>query len=785
MNLKKTLAALLALVVLIGAVRLAVFAEGETPDPASGEYELYPIPQQLTYGEGVSTLPESLPVYYGEGIDVYTRNRAVQALGKAGISATEAGSREEAVLTVEIFIPQEETDRFFGTVDAQILAKTDSYLLVVKDNKIGVLGCTTDAAFYGLTTLQQIMQQVQNRQVRNLTVYDWADVASRGFIEGYYGNPWSTQDRAELMTWGGNYKLNSYFYAPKDDPKHNAQWRELYTEEELASKIAPLAEAGNASKCQFVFALHPFMHNPMTAANYDETIVILKKKFEQVMGAGVRQIAVLADDAGDQGNDLYIRLMTDLVEWVKSEEMQENYPGLKTTIPFCPVQYYGNGESWMGGMPAEVPIVMTGGRIWGEVTDSFTNTFYGNVGRGPYLWINWPCTDNSKRHLIMGGYTTFLHPGVNPEKIQGIVLNPMQQSEPSKVAIFGNACYSWNIWTQEEADQAWIDAFKYVDHNSYADTAASQALRELSKHMINQNMDGRVTALQESVELAPQLTAFKEKMNAGTLTTGDIAAMLAEFKTLQNAAQVYRAQGNSRIRDQIVYWLDTWQDITQAAELLMQALQAYYVEQDPGLVPDYYTQAQAALEQAETHGFWYVDHTEYAEVGVQHIMPFLRAVRDHVAILSQTSVDPTKLIVTPFWSFGNSFYNGTKLANMYDGDLQTETASNREIKAGDYVGLTFSRPITVNEAAFLTGRSGNMADTFAACKLEYTTDGKTWETVPGQENLNLTGEPNLILEDLNLTGIRGLRLTATADNAKWLGVREIMINQLPPQEEAS
>ena len=784
MNLKKTLAALLALVMLIGAVPLAVFAEGETPDPASADYELYPIPQQLTYGEGVSTLPESLPVYYGEGIDVYTRNRAVQALGKAGISATEAGSREEAVLTVEIFTSQEETNPFFGTVDTDILAKTDSYLLVVKDNKIGVLGCTTDAAFYGLTTLQQIMQQVQNRQVRNLTVYDWADVASRGFIEGYYGNPWSTQDRAELMTWGGNYKLNSYFYAPKDDPKHNAQWRELYTQEELASKIAPLAEAGNASKCQFVFALHPFMHNPMTAANYDETIVILKKKFEQVMGAGVRQIAVLADDAGDQGNDLYIRLMTDLVEWVKSEEMQEKYPGLKTTIPFCPVQYYGNGASWMGGMPAEVPIVMTGGRIWGEVTDSFTNTFYGNVGRGPYLWINWPCTDNSKRHLIMGGYTTFLHPGVNPEKIQGIVLNPMQQSEPSKVAIFGNACYSWNIWTQEEADQAWIDAFKYVDHNSYADTAASQALRELSKHMINQNMDSRVTALQESVELAPQLTAFKEKMNAGTLTTGDIAAMLAEFKTLQNAAQVYRAQGNSRIRDQIVYWLDTWEDITQAAEYLMEALQAYYIDQDASAVPDLYTQAQAALEQAETHGFWYVDHTEYAEVGVQHIMPFLRAVRDHVAILSQTSVDPTKLIVTPFWSFGNSFYNGTKLANMYDGDLQTETASNREIKAGDYVGLTFSRPITVNEAAFLTGRSGNMADTFAACKLEYTTDGKTWETVPGQENLNLTGEPNLILEDLNLTGIRGLRLTATANNAKWIGVREIMINQLPPQEEA-
>ena len=37
-------------------------------------------------------------------------------------------------------------------------------------------------------------------------------------------------DRMKLMEWGGYYKLNSYFYAPKDDPKHNSKWRELYTE---------------------------------------------------------------------------------------------------------------------------------------------------------------------------------------------------------------------------------------------------------------------------------------------------------------------------------------------------------------------------------------------------------------------------------------------------------------------------------------------------------------------------------------------------------------------------
>ena len=57
------------------------------------------------------------------------------------------------------------------------------------------------------------------------------------------------------------------------------------------------------------------------------------------------------------------------------------------------------------------------------------------------------------------------------------------------------------------------DSFKYVDHNNSTETEASNALRELSKHMINQNMDSRVTALQESVDLKDRLTTFKDLLN--------------------------------------------------------------------------------------------------------------------------------------------------------------------------------------------------------------------------------------------------------------------------------
>lgn len=779
MKWRKFLAILLALSILCSLpITTALAADG---DAEVAKYELYPIPQNITYGTGNSNLPTAVNAYFGTGIDKYTVERAKQALSHGSLTMQEVTSADDAQLIVEIYDADSTNNAIFGTtVDSTLFAKIDAYLLVIAGNKVGVLGKDTDAAFYGLTTLQQILDQTTGGVVRNLTIQDWADVASRGFIEGYYGNPWSTEDRAELMRWAGNFKLNSYFYAPKDDPKHNSNWDELYSETELQEKIVPLAAAGNASKCQFVYALHPFMSSAINQSNYSEKIEQLKAKFEQVMGAGVRQIAVLADDAGNQGNDLYIQLMTDLVNWVSSDEMQEKYPGLKTTIPFCPVQYGGNGESWMSGMPDEVPIVMTGGRIWGEVTDNFTNTFYNNVRRGPYMWINWPCTDNSKRHLIMGGYTTFLHPGVSPEKIQGIVLNPMQQSEPSKVAIFGNACYSWNIWTEDEADQAWEDSFKYVDHETYEETDASNALKELSKHMINQNMDDRVTALQESEVLKAQLDEFKTKLSSGTLTTEDIEAMRAEFQLLVDASETYREAGNSRIVGQIVYWLDTWDDITAAADLLLNALDAYYVDNNAGLVPDYYTQAQAYLEQAETHGFWYVDHTEYAEVGVQHIMPFLRTVRDHVATLAQLSVDPTKVIATPVTNRENP--TGS-LSNVLDGNESTEVVykNPNQIFVDDYIGVTYSRAIEIHDVKFVTGTTANPKDTFTNAVLEYTEDGTTWKQVP--DVAEFTGNKAILeAHNLNLTA-KGIRLRATIqrDNT-WFGIREIYVNDLPEEE---
>lgn len=788
---QKVLAAVLAVAMVLPMTAIPAKAEGAE----EVTYKLYPNPQEMTYQDGSYILKKNVNVIYDEDIDDATKARLKETAGLKGLNVTESDAEKSGATNIYVGVYGSD-----GTVDDQIVDEyhvdtslfdhTDSYFLKSDNNTIAVLGKDTDASFYGLTTLYHVLAQTESLSIRNFTIEDYADVVSRGFIEGYYGNPWSTEDRVNLMTWGGYYKLNAYFYAPKDDPKHRTKWNELYTDEELESKIRPLAEAGNASKCRFVYALHPFPSGNNfrfdTDAHYNEDLAKLKAKFKQVIDAGVRQIAILADDFVNPGAANEVRLLNDMSTWLA--EVKQEYPDMKMTLPFVPYDYMGNGSSselqTLKSVPENVQIVMTGGRVWGEVTNNFTTTFTNNVGRGPFMWINWPCSDNSHKHLIMGGNSTFLHGGVDASKIQGIMLNPMQQSEPSKVAIFANASYAWNIWdTDADADQTWEDAFSFVDHNSAVETEASDALRELSKHMINQNMDSRVTELQESVELKEKLNAFKDKLETETVTEADVDDLIQEFQTLQDAAALYKESGNEAIRNQIVYWLDCWKDTTDAAIAYLNGVKSS-LNGDVSAVVEYNTEGETAFAQSKTHDFLYVNYQEVAEVGVQHIVPFIKKLAEYVSGKAELALNPDKVIRKYITSRTDT--PAGSVDNLFDGDDSTSAIykTPNKITTGTYIGVSYSKAIKINDIRFLLGAGKDHMD---QAKLQYTTDGKTWK------DLELTGMNN------SFAGVRnqnqevsvakenlpedfeamGIRLIATADNEAdaWLQVNEITINK--------
>ncbi len=774
----KTLIAMLLCVAMIGGMLpMTIHAES-----AEIEYTLYPTPHSIAYGEGSFELTD-INAIYGEGIDEYTVARLEETAALKELSVEASG---ETDVYVAIYGSGDEVEQYIldnYTVDTSLFTKTDAHFVAINDGEIVVLGAHTDACFYGLTTIYQIFGQLEGKSIRNLTINDYADVASRGFIEGYYGNPWSVEDRAALMTWGGYYKLNSYFYAPKDDPKHNAKWRELYTEEEIETQIRPLAEAGNASKCRFVYALHPYMYNPITDYNYDDSMAIMKAKFTQVIEAGVRQIAILADDAGNQGGSHYTKMLTDMTAWIK--EMQVEYPDLKLLLPFVTQEYMGYGQSYYRNFPENVQIVMTGGQVWGFCSPSFTNSFYNNVGRGVYLWINWPCTDNSKNHLIMGGYADFLQPGVDPNKVEGIMLNPMQQSEPSKVAIFGNACYTWNMWeTRAEADEAWETAFACVDHNTVVPNDASNALKELSKHMIDQTrFEDNPNVLEESVVLRHELSDFQTKLTNGTLTQDDIDSLVEEFTILQNAAKVYREQGNEAIAYQIEPWLGNWDDQTLAILSYLDALSAIINNEGDDAIWSGYAVGQAAFESSKNHPLWYMDHYEYAESGYRFIVPFMKALDAYLAEYVKDIVDPsgglsgggsggggqagTPLRLTAFEGNNPGYYSGN-LNNVVDGNTGTTLWYNDYARVGQYIGVDLGRNALIGNVTF----TQDAGDHFSDYTLQYSTDGVTYHDYKDYKDTVLN-------VDLSETGIeaRYLRFYNNAVTSVWVKICEISVTE--------
>lgn len=404
------------------------------------EYTVFPTPQKVTYGDGVTALEGTVNLVFSDSLDIYTRNRAKEVLQANNVSYTTSMKEAEGATNIFLGVHGESplAEKEVQDISPDLYNKIDAYVLRVKNNKISIVGKDTDAVFFGLTTLKHMLSESPTPVLRDVTVEDYAEVKNRGFIEGYYGNPWTKQNREDLMRYGGELKLTQYYFAPKDDPYHNAKWRELYPDEKLA-EIRDLARVGNETKTRYVWTIHPFMHNKMrfdTDALYKQDLDVIKAKFTQLLDAGVREFGVLADDAAWPvgGYNSYNRLMHDLTDWLT--EKQKTYSGLRKDMIFVPAWYMGQGtedelRTLNEHLPETVHLTLTGGKVWGAVDQTFLTNLKRNLTEGGkkynpiQFWINWPCNDNTKQHLILGGGEKFLHPNVDLSLAQGIMLNPM------------------------------------------------------------------------------------------------------------------------------------------------------------------------------------------------------------------------------------------------------------------------------------------------------------------------------------------------------------------------
>jgi hyaluronoglucosaminidase len=86
--------------------------------------------------------------------------------------------------------------------------------------------------------------------------------------------------------------MNTYLYAPKDDPYHRERWREPYPKGEWRALLG-LIRAAQDQRIDFVYGFHPGKGLRFAAP---EPVQVLLEKTQRFYDAGVRTFAVLFDD---------------------------------------------------------------------------------------------------------------------------------------------------------------------------------------------------------------------------------------------------------------------------------------------------------------------------------------------------------------------------------------------------------------------------------------------------------------------------------------------------------
>lgn len=717
---------------------------------AAAEYTIYPTPQSMTYDAagGTLTLPETVNVVYESGIDQPTKDRLAAVLDVKGIAVKEADAAVSGEVNILVGIHGSDgaADTYAKnslTYDGGLFEKRDAYLFAVGENQITIVGKDTDAAFYAMASLKMILEQSAEKTIRQLQMEDYAVGQYRGFIEGYYGMPWSVEDRISLMNFGGDFKMNTYIFAPKDDPYHNTNWREPYPKEKLKD-IERMVKAGTASKCRFVWAIHPFMHDAITTANYDQSVEDIETKFQQLYDVGVRQFVISADDASSSVQ-IHANLCRDMSQWVKEHEGTYN-------LVFVPQVYCSSAVGWSywGGSTVEqyfsyfkeltdVDIMWTGEYVCHPVTQYTLDNFKQKSGKEAFMWLNWPVNDVNHARLVMGPAENCILNTGGVTGFMGIVTNPLEQAEASKTALFAIADYAWNTG-DFDCEKSWADSFQYID------PGAPEALHELCKHMTNPKPGG-IEGMAESKEIQPFVTAFQSAYAAEEDLTESGTALAAEFEKIVNAANDFQKNGtNENLKDEMKPWVDALREVSEAGMDYVKAAMALQ-KKDKDEAVKAYIKGILAENKSKNCVAPQLEGTIMAESGAQVLKPFAAAMStslkaDMEEVLRHNFGNSTAEGAAPSASISviqsglGGIYQNNNVDRIIDGKDDTYAWFNQAQTADAYVGLDLGDIYRINTVRIRQGNSDTHGDIFATAIMEYSTDGANYTEIERIQNTN-------------------------------------------------
>ncbi len=640
----------------------------------------------------------------------------------------------------------------FGTKVAAksgVKAVSGAYKLTANEKGIHVVGYDERGAFYALQTLRQLLNSpvCQGGQLPYTVCDDYPDLPNRGVVEGFYGEPWSHQVRLSLIEYYGKNKMNTYLYGPKDDPYHSSpNWRLPYPEKE-ARNISELVQACRRNRVDFVWAIHPGKDIKWNEEDYQNLV----HKLNLMYDLGVRAFAVFFDDISGEGTNpaKQVELLNRLTkEFVKAK-------GDVAPLVMCPTDY---SKLWANPKPTgslaifgntldpSINVFWTGDVVCSDLTKETLDWVNARIKRPAYYWWNFPVTDYA-RHIVMQGPTYGLDTTLTNKDLCGLVSNPMEHGEASKLALYGVADYTWNIAKYNPLDnweRGLVDLTPEA-HDAYRTFAIHSCDTETGYRRI------------ESWETKP----FK----VDSYTDAEFDALQKEFeKVAKTPAEMETHCKNQLLLKELRPWLTEFGKLGKRGEKTMQLIKEYKTGNDAAFW-DGYVHNRMSNEDVAAY--------EAHKSGTMVLQPFYQTAMDDMA-----SGFFKKLTgKVPAFYKGVGTYATVKTTQsklMFDNDSTTYYHSGSGQNTGDWVGADLGCVRPVHEVRILQGRNSvDDVDYFDHAILEYSEDGNTWLPLTGELDkqyvINWKGEQPV---NARLVRLRKLQ----SDKTNWIAVRSFDVN---------
>ncbi|MBP1947176.1 beta-N-acetylglucosaminidase domain-containing protein [Virgibacillus litoralis] len=543
-----------------------------------------PKPQEMKILGEAFPLTPVVGIVVGKETDEQAIQEVVRALKAADVKQIvrkNAGEKVNTPVTIWIGGPSEnqasaDVLNQMGVNGTETL-KDEGYTLVSANNddkQIVLAGKDKTGTFYAAETFKQIIQERKGRDlISQAEIRDWPEMPIRGSIEGFYGPTWTHDDRLSQIEFYGENKLNTYIYAPKDDPYHRENWREPYPDEEL-KKIEELIDKSKENHVNFTFSLSP---GQSICYSGDDDFALLKKKMEKMWDLGVRSYAIFLDDIskslhceqdkdkfGDDADPIAAAHAHLLNRFTK--EFIQTHEGAERLIT-VPTDYSGNGttvyrERFAELLHKDTVVMWTGPKVVSEQITSEGATKVRNIFQHDLLiWDNYPVNDFDRNSLFLGPLVK-RDSDLTENGVVGLTTNPMNEAEASKIPMYTIADYTWNPAAYEPRE-SWERSVQ-----SFGGDAAD-VLKTFAENSYSSPLNET-----ESLTLTPLINEF---WKAYVSNNADQAAdeLIAEFKKLQqNPAKLQNQMENDKFLLEVEPYLEKLKLYGEAGEVVVNYLMA-------------------------------------------------------------------------------------------------------------------------------------------------------------------------------------------------------------------